>query len=184
MNWKSIVAMGAGYALAPWTGGLSIGVGNAIAGGLEANDAKNTLVKQGQQDQATLAQSNHASNARLQPFTDLGTGAVNTLGQLYGIAMPTGGAGATPSTPTAPLPTEVTGRVRPPGTPSEGQATPRMMGDFASTPQQAAQQRTQSGYSTRRLISPAGETEDVPIAQIPYYLKLGAKLAPPQGAQS
>jgi hypothetical protein len=175
MDWKGILLEVGGAVAAPYTGGASLIAANAINAARANNAAKNTVVDQTTANQNVNQQVRDTSVARLQPGANIGNSALRTLAGLYGLPdpgmmsqpAPADAGGDAAATPPA-------GRVRPPDTPSLGQATQRTLASFASdSPQTVAQQQTQSSYVKMR--SPDGQEEDVPPELVPHYLKLGAQ---------
>lgn len=96
MGWKSWAARIGGYAAAPWTGGASIPVGEAIAQGIESHGAVNTANQQQQAgtreagERLGAAQTANAElyNQQRQDYQNLANAPFQTLGGLMGMAIP------------------------------------------------------------------------------------------------
>ncbi len=169
--WSWVARIG-GYAAAPFTGGASIPVGEAVAEGLShsaANDKANEQLQAGNNQAIDLYKQTYA------PYLNAGSQASSTLAGLMGFSpSPTGQA--TPAA--APAPVAAAEPVEAPK-PYQGQSGGHgygMTGGLDTLQSLAARQPTQSSYRTVRMRAPDGTEEDVPHAQARHFLDLGAEL--------
>ncbi len=163
--WSWVARIG-GYVAAPFTAGLSIPAGEAIAQGL---DNKETVDKTNAALQAGNQQAIDLYGRALNPYMNLGGQATNTLGGLMGFSMG-GGAPALPETasPTAEAATENVVR-RKGGMSTEGPYGSKRyphygtsLADLASAPAQTGSSFGAKGTRTIRMLAPDGSTGDVP----------------------
>ncbi len=84
-GWGSILGTIGGIALAGFTGGASIPIGNAIGSAIDSHSAEKKAAKQ-------QVAGTEQANARLDPYNRLGLQSANTLAGLLGMpALPGGG---------------------------------------------------------------------------------------------
>jgi hypothetical protein len=173
MAWEWVARIG-GYAAAPFTGGASIPVGEAIAQGISSHKAAG---KAEEQLQGANQQAVDLYGQALGPFVQQGQQASNTLGGLMGFApAPAGAPGGLASmgrstTGATMYPNGTTGRIRPPDAPVTGQAQARP----GSLGQMAIPSQTASSYRTVRMMAPDGSQEDVPEAEAAIFERAGAR---------
>lgn len=161
--WSWVARIG-GYVAAPFTGGASIPIGEAVAQGISNQEASS---KANQQLQAGNDKAIGLYGQTFAPYLNSGAQASNTLAGMMGFA-PSGASntGAPMATPAAePMPT----RTRPEDAPVTGQAYPR--GTLASL----GQMPTQSSYAKVRMIAPDGEQAEVDEREVGLFERQGAR---------
>ncbi|HEX2594698.1 MAG TPA: hypothetical protein VHL34_24560 [Rhizomicrobium sp.] len=160
MSWKAWVPRIAGYALAPWTGGASIAIGEGIAQGVSSNEAVDKANAQQQAGtDAAMAEQRRASGIAsdvyqqqrndLAPYRDMGGQAASTLGGLLGFA-PT--APAAPMAVNRAVPSGLTANAAPPATERHPSSTGVMTGGMAG-PRTLAQFGQPDPVSQRAAIT-------------------------------
>jgi hypothetical protein len=158
--WSWVARIG-GYAAAPFTGGASIPIGEAIAQGISSNEATD---KQNEQLQAGNQAAMDVYGKTLQPAVDRGNAAGSTLAMMMGL--PTGAQQQAPTAAQEAPPLPITQEPRKdiiksdmrmiPGLPPTEVAA--IQGRLASLNQPST-----SGYKMVRMQSPDGmEEQDVP----------------------
>lgn len=96
MGWQSWLSRGIGYGLAPFTGGLSAGIGEGIAQGIDASKGIDKAV--GQQTAATAGAqqrldaagqtAGNVLNQQRNDFQSFANAPFQTLAQLSGVSIP------------------------------------------------------------------------------------------------
>ena len=171
MSWQSWVARIGGYAAAPWTGGASIPIGEAIAQGINANEGVDKAV--GQQGAATASANQRLDAAggvnkqvfdsQRRDFQSLANAPYQSLAQMSGIDIPnitplsvSGGVGPGAS----PMLSGTLGSVTP-------AANPDSLRQKVVAPLQNAVRQTVSGYGGQgvRMRAPDGQVFMIPHNQ-------------------
>ena len=167
MSWKSWAARIGGYAAAPWTGGASIPIGEAIAQGIGAHEAINKAEKQQAAGttaaNATIGQTYNQQRA---DYQNQANRPLQSLAQMSGIQIPdvgpvalNGGTLNAPSAGVMPQSPEASAPAAPPvEAPASGAQAPLI-------------QQTASGYRVRHPEN--GQVFTIPQEHLEAALKAG-----------